>query len=313
MIDQTLLDEIWSQIKIASTYFSELKRICNPATEIRFATSRELAHLPILFCELHSGDSQQVVPVVTAWTILRYAARLLDDIEDQDTKLPKTAESTHLNFSTGLIFTASAVLNNLENYNIPSTTALAIRQRFYGELLKTCSGQHLDLTHQTPSLETCWQIAGEKSGSFLGLICWAGGRLACSNAQQLELYYQFGYILGILDQIKDDLADLWPAQTHYSNLHLNKWNLPTAYAFSVLPDAQKEQLITYLYATPASPSNEALALELIIHSGAGAYLAIQSMVYYQQGLDLLQQMALPEPLYHQLVSLLNKAKMPTGT
>lgn len=312
MIDQTIIDEIWSQIKIASTYFSELKHICQPAAETISATAKELAQLPLLFCELHSGDIRQVVPLVTAWTILRYAARLLDDVEDKDTQLPKTAESIHLNFSTGLIFTASAVLNTLENFQVPFATATDIRQRFYAELLKTCSGQHLDITQKTPSLETCWQIAGEKSGSFLGLICWAGGRLACSNPRQLDLYYRFGYILGILDQIRDDLADLWPVETRHSNLQLNKWNLPIAYAFSVLPTVQKQQLLMYLHST-STPSDETLALELIIQSGAGAYLAIQSMIYYQQGLELLEQMALPKPLYDQLNSLLNKAKMPNGT
>ncbi len=311
MIDQTVIDDIWSQTGIVSDYLSELKQICYPASKTASAKSKELGQLPTLFCELHSGDPRQVVPLVTAWTILRYAARLLDDVEDQDSKGRKTAESVQLNFSTGLIFTASAVLNTLENTGVPPTTAHDIRQRFYTELLKTCNGQHIDLTHKTPSLELCWQMVGGKSGTFLGLICWAGGRLACADAHQLHLYYQFGYVLGILDQIRDDLADLWPSETHHSNLFLKKWNLPIAYTFSVLPDAQKQQLNTYLHT--ASPAHESAALELIVQSGAGAYLTIQSMVYYQQGAELLAKMGLPKSTYQKLIVLLDKAKMPAGT
>lgn len=310
MIDPEVIDDVWSQTGFVSNYLIELKQICRPVSETASVKSKELGHLPTLFCELHSGESRQVAPLVTAWTILRYAARLLDDVEDQDRKVRETAESVQLNFSTGLIFTASAVLNTLENRGVSPETASDIRHRFYTELLKTCSGQHMDLTNKTPSLEVCWQMVGEKSGAFLGLICWAGGRLACTDTHQLHLYYQFGHTLGVLDQIRDDLADLWPNETHHSNLSLKKWNLPIAYAFSVLPNAQKQQLAVCLQ-TP-SPAHESAAVELIVQSGAGAYLTLQSMIYYQQGAELLAQMGLPKQPYQKLMSLLDKAKMPAG-
>ena len=127
-------------------------------------------------------------------------------------------------------------LNFLEEFTVSSTAAIEIRQRFYGELLKTCSGQHVDLISAAPTIEEWWEIAGAKSGTFLGLICWVGGRVAGAQKEQLELYHQYGYTLGLLDQIRDDLTDLWSGDTQSSDLqHAHNCGLPVAYALAVLP------------------------------------------------------------------------------
>jgi len=311
MINSGLVSKIWHQSGISSPYLSEMKKFC---LETDASSPGTLAQLPLLFCEINGGNQQQVAPIITAWTLLRHAARLLDDIEDGDAKFKTLPEPVTLNISTGLLFTVGMLLNNLEETGLCPDTASDIRRVFYEELLKVCSGQHLDLTQTAPTrIEDCWQIVGAKSGVFIGLVCWAGGRVACADQEKLQLYRQFGYNLGLLDQIRDDLADLWSDNAHYSDLqNSNHQSLPIAYALSVLPDDERQKLITHLANSDSGADAVKTSRELIIQSGAGVYLAVQSTYYYQQNQQLLAKMTLPNEAYDKLIALLNKARLPTA-
>ncbi len=310
MIDLVLIEKIWDQTDLAPLYLAEIKQIClSTGSSTSFGA---LDQLPLLFCQLNGGEQQQVVPVITAWTLLRYAARLLDDIEDGDLKRQHVSQPIALNVSTGILFSVGLILNELESVGVTSEGAGDIRQKFYQDLLQICSGQHLDLSCTTPTLEEAWQIAGTKSGVFVGLICWAGGRVADAELEQLELYQQFGYNLGLLDQMKDDLADLWSNETHFSDLGNGRnHSLPSAYALSVLPEKQRQKLLIYLNNSNNIVDAEENARELIVQSGAGVYLTVQSTYYYQQNQQLLEKMNLPSTVQIQLNTLLDKIRIST--
>ena len=305
MVDSALLEKIWAQIDVHPIYISEIKQLCL-TSESGTAVSA-LDQLPLLFCELNGGRKEQVVPVITAWTLLRHAARLLDDIQDGDLISQEMSEPVALNISTGLLFSVGLILNELESTGVTAQIARHIQQKFYEELLIICSGQHLDLVSQRPSLEEAWQIAAVKSGVFVGLICWAGGRVADAAPEKLELYQQFGHTLGLLDQIKDDLADLWSDEWRLSDLQNGRnHSLPIAYATSVLPDDEKEALFLYLNNQQQVVGADRKARELIVQSGAGVYLTVQSTFYYQKGQALLDEMQLPSTIGSKLQVLLKK-------
>lgn len=310
MIAQALVEKIWLEAGLNRSYLAEIKQICLPSHVS--SSSKALAQLPLLFCELNGGDREQVMPVITACTLLRHAARLLDDVEDGDVKLRKISEPVALNISTGLLFTVGLVLNSLEAFELQPEAASDIRRMFYEELLKVCSGQHLDLTRSLPTLEESWRIAGEKSGRFTGLLCWAGGRVADADRDQLELYRQFGYNLGLLDQIRDDLADLWSDVSHYSDLENGRYGgLPVTYALSVLPEDERQELLTYVADSNKTAEAGKKARTLIIKSGAGIYLMVQCTAYVQQSEQLLAKMALPAEVYDRLSNLLERARLAT--
>jgi competence protein ComQ len=273
--------------------------------------SNALATLPVLFCELKGGRREQTVPVVSAWTLLRYAARLLDDVQDGHRAGAGTEIGPALNVSTGLIFTACGALSRLVNYGVDAATAGDISQTFYKVLLQVCSGQHLDLTLRAPTLEVNWQVVEAKTGSFVGLICWAGARLATGDRQFLSLCRQFGSNLGVLDQIRDDLADLWDSERQTSDLKQSHMRgLPAIYALSVLPPDRRRQLQTFLETACSSVTDaEEKARQLIIESGAGVYLAVQSNLYYKRSVELVAQMDMPATAQDKLREVLNSARI----
>lgn len=290
MIASSLVKEIWANPQLDQSFAEALRRICHPIDQSDLAD--HLALLPYFFCEAHGGIFEKALPIVTAWNLLRHTARLLDNIEDGHI-VERAQVAIDLNLSTGLLFTVGLVLDRLETYGVSSAAAHDVRQTFYFALLQTCAGQHADLSKSTPSLEESWQIAAAKSGISTGLVCWAGGRIVCSDQDILAQYRQFGYNLGLLDQIHDDLTDLAATKMSHSDLHTAaRHTLPIAYALTVLPVAEQDQLRYLLQTAHSEPANEALARQLIIKSGAALYLMTQASLYHQQATNVLNNMNL---------------------
>lgn len=290
------LSMLWQSADLPSDFIEHLNTICEPLFPKQWTQSKHPLHLlPHLFCEHVGGDPRLLSSIMVAWNLLRQAARILDDFEDGGIEDEHEAGAL-LNSSTGLIFSASMLLSNLESEGIAPAVAQAVRKQFYAVLLQTCNGQHQDLLVQRPSLEARWQITRQKSGYFLGLITWTSARLGTADPEQLRLYQEFGEILGIMDQIHDDLLDLRSTeQTAGDLIRPYHWSLPVAYAFSVLPESQQTQLQTYLQDSITCPQAEAKAREMIITSGAGLYLTVQLTKYSQLGQKLVEQMGLRSP------------------
>ncbi len=299
MIETFGIDALWSDSQISADYVATLRRLCQWTGETASADSA-LSRLPSIFCEAYGGDLKQTAPIVTIWNVLRHAARLLDDVEDNHQALSGQTAVT-LNVSTGLIFTASYLLGELESHTIPSETAQEIRREFHVALLQICGGQHDDLSIRMPSLDQSWEIARNKTAVGLGLVCWAGSRIATSDRQELKLCRQFGCTLGLLDQIHDDLTDLTAEQ----DLDISSGHgLPIAYALTVLPATQQDELLSLLKST--EPAKKETARRLILQSGAAVYLATQAMLHRDQAMQILARMTIPTETNKTLQQMVNQ-------
>lgn len=305
----TELVGIWEGAQLSPDFISQMQTICQPLFVQKADPAKNvLAELPYLFCEHLGGDTGVLQYPVTAWHLLRQAARILDDFEDGDADLTP-GKAPLLNISTTLIFTANLVLSQLEMRGCAPNTAVHIRQTFNTILLQTCNGQHNDLLIAHPTLEARWQITKEKSGRFLGLIMWVSARLATDDPDTLCIYQEFGEILGIMDQIHDDLLDLWATQHQASDVtRPDRWSLPVAYAFSVLAPSESSQLLYHLDLADSSEQREAAARQMILDSGAGLYLAVQLTRYHQRAQDLLQTMGLTDEQSNRLAAFLDKLR-----
>jgi len=137
--------------------------------------------LPILCCEAAGGDEDQATAIAAAWFLLYLAAKVLDDVEDDDTHLtPWSAIGAPqaINAATGLIFVSQLALARLPRMGADRELALFLLEDFNRTTLRMCAGQHADLTEGSHlPLERCLSIAGAKSGEFFALACRAGALL----------------------------------------------------------------------------------------------------------------------------------------
>lgn len=254
-----------------------------------------LTSLPDLCCVAVGGDQEQAHVVSAAWQILYRALHILDSIEDGDRPDGAWAQwgmGPAVNITTGLISSSHEALEALLDVGVSAQTARTIRSDFNQTILTMCAGQHNDLTMRQPTLDECWKIAEAKSGHFFALASRSGARLATDDQQLVDTMSQFGFHLGMLIQIGDDLSGLWSTTEDFSDLRdPDRWTLPIAYAMSTASPEDRKLLAAALQAAKSDPVTEAQARSLIIKSGAVLYLMAEARRHYQRAKTLLLQLA----------------------
>ncbi len=164
--------------------------------------------LPSLCCQAAGGDPQEADRVAAAWVLLYTAAHLFDSVQDGDPADPwwqALGPGPAINVATGLLTSAWLVLAQLE---IQRPVVQQLIQDFQQTVLRMASGQQLDLTDPRPSLRSTWAVAEAKSGAFFGLACRSGARLAGAPQPITDHYGEYGFNLGLIVQIGDDLEDI---------------------------------------------------------------------------------------------------------
>jgi geranylgeranyl pyrophosphate synthase len=283
-----------------------------------------LFYVPKICYQAAGGNQLWSHDLGSAWLLFYFAAHLMDNVEDQDTPDPFLASypsGVRVNVASGLFFTAANSLNNLHRENISQTAANEIIEDFYSSFLSMCSGQNEDLLNENIDLATYWRIAATKSGSFFGMGCWAGGRLAIDNPIRLEGFRQFGHNLGIFKQIRDDLEEMRVlfTQNPLGDPTKLRRTLPIIYAFEVLPQAERNRIDQYLGSLNPSPEatqpdmagldtahqDATQDLEQILdRAGAELYVATELERYRNRALAALEQAAPSSEGKEILVSLL---------
>jgi len=252
------------------------------------------ALLPGLCCQAAGGDARWADSLAAAWLLFYIAADIMDSVEDQDEPDPWWQESgpgMAINVASGLYFSASQVLNRLYQYEATQSAAPDVTKKFLNDFLIMCSGQHRDLTNPEPSLDQYWQIAAAKSGCFFGLACQAGARLGTDMLKKISSYQQYGYHLGMLIQILDDLEDFHDLQSSSTSI---KWttlkrSLPVVYALQMYSGSNERQLRQCL--NDASGDNKAAeeAVALLEGSGVVVYLISEMARHRDQAIKNLEQ------------------------
>lgn len=171
--------------------------------------------LPILTCEALAcealgGEMRQAQQVAAALEIGRIAAGCLDEWQDQDTvnALWRTlGPARTVNLATGLISLTFLVLGRLADLGAEPSLVLRLHEEFHRTLLQMCAGQDADLAEGL-SLDDHERVAGAKSGSLFRLGCRAGAMVAGASPDVIARYGDFGYNLGMVAQMWNDLEGL---------------------------------------------------------------------------------------------------------
>lgn len=267
-----------------------------------------LMSLPNLCCSAAGGGEQQAQGFAAAWQILYTALHILDAIEDDDRPDGTWAQwgvGPAINITTGLLTSGHEALEALIDSGVNAQTARQIRSDFNQTILTMCAGQHNDLTMHQPTLDESWKIAEAKSGHFFALASRSGARLATEDQQVIDRFGQFGFHLGMLIQIGDDLSGLWSTTEDFSDLRdANRWTLPIAYAMSTAAPEDRMLLTACLQAAASDSAAEAQARALIIKTGAVLYLMAEAQRHYQHAKTLVLQLASTTPACESLLALL---------
>ena len=234
--------------------------------------SSEWKELPYLCCLAAGGEYSWAEHVCMAWILFHNAARLIDNVEDNDPSNRHLPADLSLSAATGLFFTAQYALYKLSQQPDTKHAANDINQRFISELMKMGEGQNQDIIQKSPNLTQYWQIAERKSGSFFSLAAYCGARLATEDQRKLYGYEQYGFHLGLLIQLLDDLEDIYLWMNSPSLKTKLTACLPFVYTLEVVPEIEKTKIKEYLADSPTGYIEKDEMVSLLNQNGAVLYL-----------------------------------------
>ncbi len=304
------IDQLWSGAMLAPDYQARLRSALLPPKPLSVSSANSfpsltLVCLPSLCCEAAGGSASQAETVAAAWLLVYAAANLFDKIEDHADEVEIIAQvgpGAAANIATGLMVSANFALSTLSDLVI----AQAIQADFYRTGLQMCAAQHVELGSSYLTLDRCWQLAQARSGIFFGLACRSGARFGSPDAARLDLFEEFGYHLGILIKVLDDLSGL-ESKGHHSDLIKHpRRTLPVAYFMAVVSDSERQRMERCLQAAATDPNAEAEAHRQILDSGAVLYLNTEAEKHYRQAERALKAAARSSSTRDELLGLLTQ-------
>ncbi|MFQ6102641.1 MAG: polyprenyl synthetase family protein [Anaerolineae bacterium] len=315
-----LLASVLSVPEVDGDYTRALRTVLDDAQGSEQA-GFPLALLPLLTCQAAGGDPRQALPVAAAWRALHIAAKLLDDVEDGDVARMSAAPTDPprvINLATGFITAAGLALAQLAADG-DERLWHTLHHDFGRTVLQMAGGQHADLSQRNTldrsaersrrSLDGYRQIMAAKSGACFALAARAGARCATLDEAQIARFDRFGYHVGILIQIADDLHGFrQPAGE--GDLAAGRRTLPTLYALAVASPPERARLERLLARASSDAQAEAEAQQLIAALGAVAYLLAEIARYRRRALAVLESGSEADPACKSLRDWLTRLQPP---
>jgi len=224
--------EVQAQIDDAPTtpayHAALLAALRLPGNILSASPNGRWAKLVWVCCTAAGGDPVQAIPVAAAVEMFMVALDVLDDAEDGEaTPLQATLGAARtLNVSTGLLFLAQRSLLGTPRGVEASTILLHAG-------LRAASGQHVDLaqrTEQCYDLDTALAVTAGKSASLVAAMCHLGALCADADAGTQTQYARFGWCLGMVAQLVNDIVAISPNALDKTDIALQRPTLPIAYA-----------------------------------------------------------------------------------
>jgi len=270
--------------------------------------------LPALCCQAAGGKIESSLEISAAWFLLYTAAHVVDTIEDGDLD-PKISElggpGVAINIANGLFLSAIMQLQSMNEDIIPKELAAEITTDYLETILIMTSGQHLDLTHSRIKLNQWWQIAESKSGAFFSLACRAGAYSGASDHLKVNGYSKYGFHLGLMLQIIDDLEDFQYLSKPIENSIPNtiKNSLAVAYAYDVLPATIRDELTQLLVYESFRQLQRDTLIDILEDCGAGLYILAELEKHYELSLSSLLEVRPLSPAKGELEALIHSLKV----
>lgn len=272
------------------------------------------AHLPGLCCQAAGGDPESTVEISAAWLLLYIAAHIVDDVEDGDLSEEISSlggPGSAINVANGLFLSAALSLNKLHEKDQTNILATQIISDFFETILVMTSGQHRDINYQEMTLEQWWQVAEVKSGSFFSLASRCGAQLGFADPIELKGYSDYGFHLGVMLQIIDDIEDLkqFISTEEIELLNNLQKSLAVAYALEVLPKVDASHLKEWIEFSPHEPEMVNRIIDMLDQSGAGLYMLTEMERHYELGMKSLESANPSSPAGDKLAALISSLKL----
>ncbi|MDE3075375.1 MAG: polyprenyl synthetase family protein [Chloroflexota bacterium] len=253
----------------------------------------------LLACQATSGDYRKALPAATGIELLHNFTLIHDDIEDGDPmRRNRPAVWTlwgipqAMNVGDGMHSLAKIALADDAGGRVSPTELVLLSKLVDEASLRLCEGQHLDLLYQgiwDVSVEQYLDMVGKKSAALISCSVHCGAMLGTSDGTIQERYRDFGELIGLAFQIRDDVLAIWGREAltgkPCGDLTKRKKTLPLIYARQQLDPAGRDRLQQLLGAGCAGQETD--VHELLERTGAKRWAVARAADYRDRALAAL--------------------------
>jgi len=210
--------------------------------------------LCLLSCEASGGDWHQALPAAVAIELIHNFSLIHDDIEDNSlqrrhrpTLWSLWGQAQAINAGDGLFAISRLALQRLTQRGVGPGKVVRAFRLVDETCLDLTEGQYLDLAFEAEdsvTVEMYMEMIGKKTAALMGCATQMGAVLATDDEPVIEAYGAFGYQLGLLFQIVDDILGIWgvgdtTGKAVGEDIANKKKSLPVVYALQKSPSLRE--------------------------------------------------------------------------
>ena len=187
-----------------------------------------------------------------------------------------------------------------EDFDLLKIISIAVREMSQGELLQIEKTRKLDITDQV-----YYEIIRQKTATLLAACCAMGAKSVDAEEKLVSKMYDFGELLGMAFQIKDDLFDYGDQKIGKPtgiDIKEQKMTLPMIHALNVLEGSDRKWLINTVKNHNKDKVRVKKAIKMVKEVG-GLDFAIQKMENYRsEAIKILK--TFPSDIYRDSLELM---------
>ncbi|MBI4299468.1 MAG: polyprenyl synthetase family protein [Chloroflexi bacterium] len=257
--------------------------------------------LCLLACEAAGGEPSKALPAAAAIDLAYNFSLIHDDIQGgkpQRGNRPALwwvwGPAQAINAGDGMHALARLSLFRLRDKGFADDVVFKSIQILDDACLKLCEGQYLDITYQERidvSVSSYLAMIESKTGALMEGAIKLGALLGSEEEALVEALGLFGRKLGMVFQVRGDIADLWndasPTKTVSNDILNKKKTLPVLYAIEVGVIRDKRELGEIYFKRVLEPQDIAKVVAVLDRLGAREYCQKMLAKLYHEAMELL--------------------------
>ena len=189
-----------------------------------------------------------------------------------------------------------------DDFDILKIISTAVREMSEGELLQIEKARRLDITE-----EVYFDIIKQKTATLIAACCGIGAASVDADKEDIENMKEFGQLIGIAFQIKDDLFDYTDDKIGKPtgiDIKEQKMTLPLIYALNNCTNKEKKWLINSVKRYNKDNNRVKEVISFVKKNGGIEYTVKKMKEYQERALDILYKY--PDSEYkNSLITMVN--------
>lgn len=233
--------------------------------------------LVFLIARLHGNVTESTYTAASLIELLHTASLIHDDVVDESYERRgffsiNALWKSKVAVLVGDYLLSKGLLLSLDNneYELLRIITRAVQEMSEGELLQIQKSKKLNITEPE-----YFKIIQKKTATLIAACCACGAKSVDADAESVNNMWEFGLLLGVAFQIKDDLLDIKnkgiTGKPSANDIKEKKLTLPLIYSLGISENSKRKDILRILNRKHKSSSNIDFIINYINECGGIDY------------------------------------------